>query len=181
MCRRGGIVETPLTDILVRMKESVFKVWKNFLGWRFWSWLFSEKPLGLGTLLIGSAALVALIQTSEVIGRISDIQRKSEEISLAVSLLRQQVADSEARSFVEDNPRIKSGEATRSEVEAAIRETLIDNGRSLLSIPEDQVRATAEAVIDRSMPFEKKVELRRALLLKDAEEWDEYFQAIKKR
>lgn len=115
------------------------------------SWFFRPDPQGLGTLLIGVAALWALFQTSGVLSEIFKIQQQADGITGAVSelkaqanklqeavdLLRTQMKESLATRTVEESPALKQENPSEEQIEGALRHipTKPTQGQATIYIP----------------------------------------------
>ena len=135
---------------------------------RFWCWICGSNPQGIGTLLVGIAALIALCQTSSVLDRVLQIQKQSEQIGTAVTELKtqsQQIASAidllgaqlkelKATQAVDSSPALQTPSPTREQIKEAIKNfpTKPSPNRSTIYLPSDKIDANVEMIYKEKTP-----------------------------
>ncbi len=134
---------------------------KNYLK-NFLAWLCRIDPQGLGTLLVGIAAILAACQSSGVLDKILKIQKQarsieagvaelrhqSTQISNAVSLLGYQLKEIKAQKTVNASEALKKLDSSKKQIENAIRAlpSRPIPGESFIYLPEKHFGATVDLI-----------------------------------
>jgi len=149
---------------------------------KLWQWLISGHPQGIGTFLVGIAAIIALSQTSSVIKEVlliqnqatsiestvkelktavTTIEKQSLQVGQAIEILTEQVKEIKASKIIDSSKALKSPNATREEIESAIRIFTVDKSEngSPVYLPEKAFSATVDA-----LQSTKSIETRTAIL-----------------
>lgn len=151
---------------------------KNYLA-RIWCWICGSNPQGIGTLLVGIAALIALCQTSSVLQRVLQIQKQSEQIgtavtelkaqsqqiSSAIDLLGAQLKELKATQAVDSSPALQTPSPTREQIKDAIKNfpTKPSPKRSMIYLPSDKIDATVEMIYKEKTPAARAAVLQNSL------------------
>lgn len=146
---------------------------------RVWYWLCGSNPQGVGTLLVGIAALVALYQTSTVLDRVLQVQEQAKEIGVAVielktqsqqiasaiDLLGAQLKELKATQTVDSSPALQSPSPTKEQIKDAIRvlPTVPSTKRSTIYLPADKIDETVELIYNQKTPAARAAALRNSL------------------
>jgi len=115
---------------------------------RFLGWVVKSEPQGLGTLLLGIAAVVASFQASSLLDRVLEIQNQAKEIKVAIEILSSEVRAKVARARVEDSKALKNINATRVDIEGEIGRLPINLGRDRIGVflPKYRINETVEKI-----------------------------------
>ena len=139
---------------------------------RLWVWLCKAEPQGLGTLLVGIAAIAALIQSSGLLDKILEIQKQARvieeavtelkgqsiQISNAISLLSAQMKELEAKKTVENSPDLQKANPSKEQIEDAIKSAIPFKptpGVSSIYLPEDKLSSTVEMIYKAKTPRQR--------------------------
>lgn len=156
-------------------KESEMKIYAK----KFWCWICGSNPQGIGTLLVGIAALVALCQTSTVLEKILLIQKQadqigsavtelkdqSKQIASAIDLLGSQLKEMKAAQAIEASPALQSTNPTKEQIKEAIKNipTKPSGKRSSIYLPTDKVESTVELIYKEKTPSARAAILQNSL------------------
>lgn len=146
---------------------------------RIWDWLCGSNPQGVGTLLVGIAALIALYQTSSVLDRILQVQEQakeigsavkelkiqSQQIASAIDLLGSQLKELKATQTVNSSPALQNPSPTKEQIKEAIKSlsTEPSTKRSTIYLPPDKIDETVEMIYKERTPEERAAVLQNSL------------------
>ena len=157
------------------MKENCCDCFK-----RIWSCLTGPHPQGFGTLLIGVAALVALLQGTSLLDRVLQIQeqakqiasavtelkKQSQQISSALDLLGTQLKELKATQTVASSPALNETNSTKEQIGQAVRQSFSEKptaGQSSIYLPESKLDQTIDKLYQAKSPSERTVILQNSL------------------
>ena len=151
---------------------------------RIWGWVCGSNPQGIGTLLVGVAALIALCQTSSVLDKVLQIQKQSEQIGTAVTelkiqsqqiasaidLLGSQLKELKATQAVDSSPALNAPSPTREQIKEAIKNfpSKPSAKRSSIYLPSDKIDATVEMIYKEKTPAARAAVLQNSLEYKSS-------------
>ena len=143
-------------------------------------WLSGVEPQGIGTLLVGVAALVALWKTDSVMDEVlkirsqaddiktavSTLQQQSNDLSTAIALLREQIKEmSTARTF-ESSPALKKADPSKEEIEKALEENFPIRPmpyQPTVVLPEEKRKEVVEQLYKARTPQQRSFILKNSL------------------
>ena len=153
-------------------------VMKNLIV-RLWQWVFGPHPQGVGTLLLGIAALSALWQTSSLLDRVLQIQKQAEQIdaavtelktqshqiSSAIDLLGSQLKELKENQAVESSPALQAPSPTREQIKEAIKTIpqMPSTNRSTIYLPSDKIDSTVDMIYEAKTPAARAAILQNSL------------------
>jgi hypothetical protein len=141
---------------------------------KFLSWLISQKPQGLGSLLLGSAAFLSFLWTflwpgpsiieqllkiqnqakdiktavKDIKESVVELKRQSQRITSAIELLSTQIKELKASQVVEQSPILKQPNPTKEQIKAvlqALPNKPSDKGASIY-LPKEKIDATVNSL-----------------------------------
>lgn len=131
-------------------------------------WVCSSSPQGIGTLLVGVAALIALCQTNTVLDKILLVQKQADQIGIAVvelkdqskkiasaiDLLGFQLKEMKAAQAIKSSPALQSANPTKEQIKEAIKiiPTMPSTKRSTIYLPPDRVEGTVDLIYKEKNP-----------------------------
>ena len=131
-------------------------------------WIVGVNPQGLGTLLVGIAALIALCQTSSLLDRVLEVQEQAKKIYGVVSLLNEQLRRIEATQAVASVPALSEPNPTREQIIEAIKNIPNQSvGRPLIYLPSDKRNETIEKIFNAKNVQERTMILKNSLKVDD--------------
>lgn len=86
----------------------------------FFKWLFSEKAHGVGSLLLGVAAVCGVITSKDLLDEILKVQDQAKNIEHAVGMLGKQIIQIAANNSFEVKPELKSKTLTKQQAIKAL-------------------------------------------------------------
>lgn len=151
---------------------------ENYLM-RLWHWICGSNPQGVGTLLVGVAAVIALLQTSSILDKVLQIQKQAEQIgtavielktqsqqiSSAIDLLGSQLKELKATQAVDSSPALQTPNPTREQIKEAIKNipTKPSTKRSTIYLPSDRIDGTVEMIYKAKTPAARAAVLQNSL------------------
>jgi hypothetical protein len=127
-----------------------------------WLWLSRNAEIinhlfqGIGTLLIGIAALFALWQTSAVLENVLKIQTQAEDIRGAVVMLNDQIKEQKAEKIITGSRVFQyPHSATKEEIEKALREGINNQPGGGVFLPPQNIERTAEKIYNANTESER--------------------------
>ncbi|MGZ3795807.1 MAG: hypothetical protein ACXVB1_05565 [Pseudobdellovibrionaceae bacterium] len=151
---------------------------------RGWLWLWGSHPQGIGTLLIGVAAIWALIDGADLLKQVLKIQdqakqietavgelkSQSQQIASAIDLLGSQLKELKASQAVDSSPALKSANPTKEQIKEAIRNFPANPStkRSTIYLPTDKIDETVELIYKEKNPAARAAVLRNSLEYKSS-------------
>ncbi len=151
---------------------------ENYLM-RLWHWICGSNPQGVGTLLVGVAAVIALLQTSSILDKVLQIQKQAEQIgtavtelktqsqkiSSAIDLLGSQLKELKAAQAVDSSPALQTPNPTREQIKEAIKNipTKPSSKRSTIYLPSDKIDGTVEMIYKAKTPAARAAVLQNSL------------------
>jgi hypothetical protein len=146
---------------------------------RLFRWLSNTHSQGLGTLLIGIAAVFALRQGSSLLDRVLQIQEQAKDIRQAVSelktqtarisdaidLLGSQIKSLRATQEIAASPALKSSSASKAELAQAIRSipSAPSKDQAAVYLPDRKREATIESLYRANTTQERQIILQNSL------------------
>lgn len=144
------------------------------------AWILSVEPQGLGailtgigTFLIGVAALIALWQGAGLLSEVLKIQQQAEKIDVAVaelrstiSILATQLKEQKANQAIESDPILNKPSPSTEEIVEALRRRFPNKPmpmQSSIYLPEAQLGQAATAIQKAEGPSEKATVLKNIL------------------
>lgn len=125
---------------------------------------FGSLLQGIGAILVGIAALIALSQTSDVMKEVLKIQSQAKDIQVAVSLLGDQIKEQKAEKVITGSNIFKlPTPATREAIEKAIIENIPTRPEDGVFIPIQDVEHTVDRLYNASSEAERVKILSKAL------------------
>lgn len=127
-----------------------------------WIW-FNKHPYrishflqGMGAVLVGVAAIIALSQTSNVLENVLKIQQQARDIQIAVQVLSEQVKQQKAEKVITGSSVFQiPQQATRQQIERAIIETIPTRPEDGVFIPIQNVEETATEIYQATSEAER--------------------------
>jgi hypothetical protein len=136
------------------------------IGRKFREWIASTNPQGIGTLLVGIAALCALWQTNSILERVLKIQEQSENIQKAVELLTSQIKNLNVAHAISASPILKDPEATKSQIDIELNKFFMQTpapGQSTVFLPIGKKSQTVDLLQKEKNPEQRQLILQNAL------------------
>lgn len=146
---------------------------------RSWNWIFGSNPQGIGTLLVGIAAIWALMDGAELLKQVLKIQDQARQIETAVGelkshslqiasaidLLGSQLKELKASQTVDSSPALQTLSPTREQIKEAIKNipTKPSSKRSTIYLPSDKIDATVEMIYKEKTPAARAAVLQNSL------------------
>lgn len=128
-------------------------------------WSVGSHPQGLGTLMIGVAALIALYQTSSILDNVLKIQDQANKISSAIDLLASQLKENKAVQTVDSSQSLKNPNSTIEDIKNAIQiipAQPFTKGSSIY-LPSEKFDKTVEMLHKAKTPERRKAILQDSL------------------
>jgi hypothetical protein len=119
---------------------------------------------GLGTLLLGFAACIALWQTSSVVNEILKVQEQAKNIDTAIALLSDQIKSMKAEQAIASSPVLQLPNPTKEEIEKMLeRLPTSPTAEPSVYLPSERVKDTINLIYDAKTGEERKMILQKAL------------------
>jgi len=146
---------------------------------RGWVWLWGSHPQGVGTLLIGIAAIWALVdgadllkqvlkiqdQAKQIESAVDELKTQSLQIASAIDLLGSQLKELKATQAIDSSPALQTPSPTREQIKEAIKNfpTKPSQKRSTIYLPSDKIDATVEMIYKEKTPAARAAVLQNSL------------------
>lgn len=144
-----------------------------------WAWLCGTNPQGIGTLLVGIAAIWALSQGAALLKEILQIQEQakqigeavielknqSKQISSAIDMMASQLKELKATEAVDSSPVLKAPNSTKEQIKEAIKHIPIKphGTKATIFLPTDRIDGTVDLLFKAKTSGERKVILENSL------------------
>lgn len=146
---------------------------------RLWHWICGSNPQGIGTLLVGIAAIFALLQTSSILDKILEVQKQAkqiedavtqlksqgQQISSAIDLLGTQLKELKAAQTIDSSPALQNPNPTVEQIKDAIKNipTKPSTKRSTIFLPSSKIDGTVEMIHKAKTPAARAAILQNSL------------------
>lgn len=133
------------------------------------NWGVGVNPQGLGTLLLGIAALIALSQTASILDRVLEIQEQAKKIDRAVSIMGEQLKRLEAMQTVVSAPALNEQNPTREQVIDALKNIPANPSGThpLIYLPAEKRDETIEKILKSKNVQERTTIIKNSLKIDD--------------
>ena len=132
---------------------------------RLWKWFLGDLT-GIGTFLVGAAAVLALLNGGDLLKEIFKVQEQAKKIDEAVvkltsvvELLSIQLKQRRADAVVDQTPELQKPDSTKEQIRDALIRVLpwrVNGKQPMIYLPPDRVDSTVEKLIKAKTSGEKK-------------------------